>query len=152
MVTHFYTASSLDGFIATSEHSLAWLFTQDFDMDGPMAYPAFVQQIGVLVMGRSTYEWLLAHSETWEYSQPTFVFSHGELPIPDGADVRLVTGGVAEAFPAIAEAAAGADVWVVGGGTARHGPQPRLRLCPVPGPGGPELVSTLRVMRLSRIP
>lgn len=116
MVTHFYTASSLDGFIATSEHSLAWLFTQDFDMDGPMAYPAFVQQIGVLVMGRSTYEWLLAHSETWEYSQPTFVFSHGELPIPDGADVRLVTGGVAEAFPAIAEAAAGADVWVVGGG------------------------------------
>ncbi|MEW1939362.1 UNVERIFIED_ORG: hypothetical protein EDC92_10385 [Dietzia maris] len=31
MTTHFYTASSLDGFIATPEHSLEWLFKQDFD-------------------------------------------------------------------------------------------------------------------------
>lgn len=116
MVTHFYTASSLDGFIATPEHSLEWLVKQDFDMDGPMAYPAFVKQMGALVMGRSTYEWLLAHQDAWEYTQPTFVFTHRELPIPDGADVRLVSDGVADVFPEIAESAAGADVWVVGGG------------------------------------
>ncbi len=29
MATHFYTASSLDGFIATDDHSLEWLFAQD---------------------------------------------------------------------------------------------------------------------------
>ena len=41
MTTHFYTASSLDGFIATPEHSLEWLFKQDFDFEGPMAYRLF---------------------------------------------------------------------------------------------------------------
>ena len=30
MTTHFYTASSLDGFIATPEHSLEWLVKQNF--------------------------------------------------------------------------------------------------------------------------
>ncbi len=56
MTTHFYTASSLDGFIATPEHSLEWLFKQDFDFEGPMAYPEFVKGIGALFMGASTYE------------------------------------------------------------------------------------------------
>lgn len=98
MVTHFYTASSLDGFIATPECSLEWLFMQDFDTDGPMAYPAFIEQIGALVMGSSTYEWLLAHQENWEYAQPTFVFTHREPPVPAGADGRIVSGDVAEVF------------------------------------------------------
>lgn len=48
MTTHFDTASSLDGFIATPEHSLEWLFKQDFDFEGPMAYPEFVKGIGAL--------------------------------------------------------------------------------------------------------
>ena len=47
MTTHFYTASSLDGFIATPEHSLEWLFKQDFDFEGPMAYRLFaVEGVG----------------------------------------------------------------------------------------------------------
>jgi len=33
MTTHFYTASSLDGFVATEDHSLEWLFKQVFDAD-----------------------------------------------------------------------------------------------------------------------
>ena len=64
MTTHFYTASSLDWFIATPEHSLEWLFKQDFDFEGPMAYPEFVKGIGALFMGASTYEWLLSKSLT----------------------------------------------------------------------------------------
>ena len=46
------------------EHSLEWLLKQDFDFEGPMAYPEFVKGIGALFMGASTYEWLLSKSLT----------------------------------------------------------------------------------------
>lgn len=116
MVTHFYTASTLDGFIATEEDSLDWLFAQDFDLDAPMAYPTFIERIGSLVMGAATYEWLLRNQESWGYPQPTWVFTHHSVPVPDGADVRIVQGRPGEVFDAIAESAGGLDVWVVGGG------------------------------------
>lgn len=116
MATHFYTASSLDGFIATDDHSLEWLFAQDFDWEASMPETMFVSGMGALIMGSSTYEWLLRNQETWEYDQPTWVFTHRELPIPDGADVRFVQGAPADLFDDIAASAAGKDIWVMGGG------------------------------------
>lgn len=116
MTTHFFTASTLDGFIATEEHSLEWLFTQDFDFEGPMAYPKFIEGIGALVMGSSTYEWLLRNHESWDYTQPAWVFTHRELDVPEGADVRFVQGDPADVFAQISESVAGRDVWVMGGG------------------------------------
>ncbi|MFV0433342.1 MAG: dihydrofolate reductase family protein [Leucobacter sp.] len=116
MATHFYTASSLDGFIATEDHSLEWLFTHDFDTEGPMAYPAFIEGIGALVMGASTYEWLLRNGGEWSYTQPTWVFTHRELPVPENATVRFTQGDPADVFDSITESSAGKDVWVMGGG------------------------------------
>ena len=116
MTTYFYTAASLDGFIATEDHSLAWLFEQDFDPDGPMAYPAFIDGIGALVMGASTYEWLLRSGEPWGYTLPTWVFTHRDLSVPEGADVRFVSGEPGGTFEAIAASAKDKDVWVMGGG------------------------------------
>ena len=116
MVTHFYTASSLDGFIATDEHSLQWLFDQDFDMDGPMAYPQFIEGIGALAMGASTYEWLLLNQESWDYTQPAWVFTHRKLNKPEGADVRFTSGAPSEVFESIAHSSKGKDLWVMGGG------------------------------------
>lgn len=117
MTTHFYTASSLDGFIATSDHSLDWLLKQDIDEDGPMAYPAFEKTIGALAMGASTFEWVMRHEEgRWGYTQPTWVFTHRDLVVPDGADVRKAEGDVASVHAEMVAAAGGQDVWVVGGG------------------------------------
>lgn len=116
MTTHFYTASSLDGFLATTDHSLDWLMRQDFDMEGPMAYPGFMKGVGALVMGRSTYEWVLRNDEKWTYEQPTWVFTHATLNVPEGADVRFLSGDIGEFFHSIEASAQGKDVWVVGGG------------------------------------
>ncbi|WP_067198822.1 dihydrofolate reductase family protein [Microbacterium sp. XT11] len=117
MTTHFYTASSLDGFIATSDHSLDWLFSSDIDLDGPMAYPGFVDAIGAIVMGASTYEWLLAHSdEPWPYPQPTWVMTHRDLAVIEGADIRFTQGDVARVHDEMTRASNGKDLWVVGGG------------------------------------
>lgn len=117
MATHYFTASSLDGYIATTEHSLDWLLTQDIDMEGPMAYPAFEKSIGALVMGSSTYEWVMRHEEgRWAYEQPTWVLSHRELAVPTGADARVTSAAIPDVHAAMHEAAEGKDLWVVGGG------------------------------------
>ena len=100
MKTQYYTASSLDGFIATEDHSLEWLFPL-VDLEAT-SYPTFVAEVGALAMGSSTYEWLLKHviklgtpDETvWPYSQPAWVFSRRNLVAQAGADIRFVQGDV----------------------------------------------------------
>jgi dihydrofolate reductase len=81
-----------------------------------MAYPSFIEGIGALVMGASTYEWLLRNQQEWEYTQPTWVFTHRELPVLEGADVRFARGRVREVHDEIAASAGDRDVWVMGGG------------------------------------
>jgi dihydrofolate reductase len=48
MKTQFYTASSLDGFIATEDDSLDWLFPLG-DIN-EMSYSAFIAKVGALAM------------------------------------------------------------------------------------------------------
>ncbi len=114
--THYYTASSLDGFIATPDHSLDWLLKQPFDETGPMNYTDFMTGVGALVMGASTYAWVLENDESWSYTQPVFVVTHREFAVPEGADVRFRAGDAAAIHAEAVEAAGGGDVWIVGGG------------------------------------
>lgn len=85
----------------------------------------FMETITVLVEGSTTYEWVLGEEQLldaphkWQgyYGErPTFVFTTRELPVPDGADVRFVSGPVAAVVPEIAAAAGDGDVWLFGGG------------------------------------
>lgn len=119
----YYTASTLNGFLADENHSLDWLFA--VDNAGAPDIGAFTDTTGVFVEGSATYEWvlrtenLLAEPTKWQqfYGQkPTYVFTSRALPIPEGADVRLVNGPVAGVLAEIKAAAAGKDVWIVGGG------------------------------------
>ena len=50
-LTQYYTATTLDGFIADPNDSLEWLFTRDQDHDGPLNYAAFIADVGALAMG-----------------------------------------------------------------------------------------------------
>ena len=137
--TRYYTASSADGFIATADHSLEWLFRQDIDQNGPLGYDTFIQDIGSMVMGASTYEWVLRHmdatGEAWAYDIPCWVFSHRELRVPDGdADVRMAHGQVSQVHADLVDAAHGRDVWIVGGGDlagqfADHGLLDEVTVC-----------------------
>ncbi len=115
MSTIYYTATSLDGFLADENDSLDWLLSQDIDDEGPYNIPSFVTSVGAVAMGATTYEWILTHHDTWEYEQPTWVFAHRELPLADG-DIRFVSGAVDPVHAAMTTAAAGKDLWIVGGG------------------------------------
>ena len=60
--TSFYTATTLDGFIADEHDSLAWLFKQEQrDRDAPLAYDTFIADIGAIAMGWTTYAWVVDH-------------------------------------------------------------------------------------------
>lgn len=114
----YYTATTLDGYIADPDDSLDWLFRQDQDAKGPLNYDTFIADIGAILMGATTYEWLLAkHPDEWFYTMPAWVMTHRDLEPPTvGADVRFASGGVREVYDAMVAAAGGKDLWVVGGG------------------------------------
>jgi dihydrofolate reductase len=118
--TTYYTATTLDGFIADPHDRLDWLFAQDQDEHGPLNYGEFIARVGAIVMGATTYEWILAHNaetgDPWVYDLPAWVMTHRRLPDVDGADVRFAQGDVAALHGALAAAAGDKDVWVVGGG------------------------------------
>lgn len=122
MKTQYYVASTLDGFIATENDSLDWLFPLGSVQDS--SYPEFIEAVGALAMGAATYEWILGNAEAviaevgspWPYNQPTWVFTHRSLPIVAGADVWFVQGDVRALYPEMCAAAQGKNIWIVGGG------------------------------------
>ena len=122
MKTQYFTATSLDGFLATEDDSLEWLFPLG-DLN-ESSYPEFIAGVGALAMGSATYEWMLRNAgmvaaETgspWPYSQPAWVFSSRRLPAIEGADIRFVQGDVRAMHAEMRAAAGGKNVWIVGGG------------------------------------
>jgi dihydrofolate reductase len=128
MKTQYYTAASLDGFIADQNNSLDWLFQfgteEGAEDEGATDYPEFISAVGAVAMGSTTYEWLLdnqiypdaGESRPWPYSQPSWVFTSRELRRVEGADIRFVRGDVRPVHREMAAAAAGKNIWVVGGG------------------------------------
>jgi len=122
MRTQYFTATSLDGFIADSDHSLEWLFQFG---DGPGAsYQTFIERVGAIAMGSHTYEWVLANEiykdpknpKPWPYTQPCWIFSSRMLRSIDNANLHFVEGDVKSVHAQMAQAANGANIWLAGGG------------------------------------
>lgn len=118
--TIFFTAMTLDGYLADENDSLDWLFVQDIDPRGPNDIDAFLAGVGALVMGRTTYEWVRDHLEQtgdkWPYPMPTWVLTHAEPRPIEGADLHFASGAVEPIHAAAGEAAGDKDIWMVGGG------------------------------------
>jgi dihydrofolate reductase len=121
--TQYYTATTIDGFIADQHHSLDWLFEADSGDNADFA--PFFQRVGAFAMGRTTYEWildhdrLLEHPEKWAESYadvPAWVFSNRELPPIPGANLTFVRGDVRPVHEAMRKAAGDRNIWLVGGG------------------------------------
>ncbi|WP_243074735.1 dihydrofolate reductase family protein [Microbacterium sp. SS28] len=121
----FNTATTLDGYIADPADSLSWLFTVPGAGEAESDFGGFLATIGALVMGSTTYEWilhhedLLAHPERWQRSYAdrlSIVMTSRDLPAVPGARLHFRSGSVADVWAELQEAAEGKDVWVVGGG------------------------------------
>jgi dihydrofolate reductase len=124
--TQYYTATSIDGYIADPDNSLDWLFQVEGDGDGqPDRFGAFFAQVGAMAMGATTYQWVLDHEQLldnpdkWQsyYGKVScWVFTHRQLPAIPGARLSFVQGDVGPVHAAMVQAAGGRNVWLVGGG------------------------------------
>jgi hypothetical protein len=52
--TQYYTATTLDGYIADENHSLDWLFEVDRAQDGEHTFGGFFADVGAMAMGATT--------------------------------------------------------------------------------------------------
>jgi dihydrofolate reductase len=164
----FHTATTLDGYLATDDDSLDWLFAVPGADEAEAAFGDFLAGVGALVMGSATYEWMLRHEglldapEKWAGyygTRPTFVFSSRPLPHVRGADIRFVSGVVAEQWTGMRESAGEGHVWIVGGGDlagqfADAGLLDEIRLSVAPatlGTGKPLLPRVLGPERLTLV-
>jgi dihydrofolate reductase len=118
--TQYYTATSIDGFIADSDNSLEWLFTADRSGEAINPFSAFFADVGAFAMGATTYEWVREHdADGWTKAYgntPAWIFTHRDLPRIPGANLTFVQGDVRPVHEAMTAAAAGKNVWIVGGG------------------------------------
>jgi dihydrofolate reductase len=123
-LTQYYTATTLDGFIADPDHSLEWLFTREREEGGILNYGDFIANVGAMAMGATTYEWILDHEFRgkdpaewrWPYDIPCWVFTHRELPGVPGARIEFTSADVRPVHAEMLRAAGERNVWVVGGG------------------------------------
>jgi dihydrofolate reductase len=123
-LTQYYTATTLDGFIADPDNSLDWLFTRKRDDDGALSYGQFIAAVGAMAMGATTYEWILDHEFAgkdqpgweWPYEIPCWVFTHRRLPIVPGAPIEFTSADVPAVHEEMIRAAGEKNVWIVGGG------------------------------------
>jgi dihydrofolate reductase len=122
--TQYFTAASLDGFLADENGSLDWLFRVPHG-EGEGRWKPFFSQVGAMAMGAMTYRWAVEHEkllenpESWRgfYGDvPCWIFTRGGVPLIPGADLRVVSGDVAAVHRDMSSVAGERNIWIVGGG------------------------------------
>lgn len=120
-----YLGCSLDGCIAGPEHDLSFLMEEppapEASAGGGLGFEAFIDQIGVLLMGRRTYQVLLDH-DAWHYGDRlVLVATHHALPpAPQGGKARAVQGSIAALIEEAKASAGDKDIYLDGGDIVRQ--------------------------------
>ena len=106
----YFVACSLDGKIARTDGDVDWLFSDD-----EYGYEEFYANIGVLLMGRKTFELVQTFGD-WPYAdRQTYVFSRS-MADSDLPSVETVQTDPA-AFVNNLSTQSEKDIWLVGGAT-----------------------------------
>ena len=112
-----FIATSLDGYIATENDSLDWLFK--VEGEGDNGYSEFYETVDTVIMGRRTYDWLMEQEmEDFPYEgKECYVFSR--TVSQDNENVKFFSGDVVD-FTNQLKNKEGKNIWVMGGGDLLH--------------------------------
>jgi len=112
-----FIATSLDGYIATENDSLDWLFK--VEGGGDNGYSEFYDTVDTVIMGRRTYDWVMEQEmESFPYEgKECYVFSR--TVSQDNENVQFFNGDVVD-FTKQLKNKEGKNIWVMGGGDLLH--------------------------------
>jgi dihydrofolate reductase len=108
-----FVGTSLDGFIARVNGEFDFLPPGGGE---PHGYTEFMATVDALVIGRNTFDTVLAF-DAWPYEKPVFVLSTRSLPpVPPGAVVERMSGEPADVVAQLSSRGVG-HIYVDGGVT-----------------------------------
>ena len=85
MTNYVYVATSLDGYIATPEGGLDWLYAIPNPDNDDYGYAQFMEGVDAIVMGRKTFEKVVTF-EPWPYDKPVFILSNTLKKLPEAVE------------------------------------------------------------------
>ncbi|MEY8443787.1 dihydrofolate reductase family protein [Lactococcus ileimucosae] len=114
MTVKLYTATSLDGYIATENDDLQWLF--EVDGEGDNGTGSFYAGIDVIVMGKKTYDYIIREeSGQWAYGEKTvYVLSHTTHDNNDQVTFIKSINQIPEFEAGLINSTK--NIWIMGGG------------------------------------
>jgi len=112
-----FIATSLDGYIATEDESLDWLF--EVEGEGDNGYSEFFHRVDTVLMGRKTYDWVVKNTNgDFPYKdEKCYVFTRS--PLENNENVQFVNEDVVS-FTKELKKNDGKNIWLVGGGELIH--------------------------------
>ena len=112
-----YIATSLDGFIARPDGNLDWLTSFPQPKSGDYGYNDLLNSISTIVMGRKTYDEILAFGIEWPYTEyNTYVVTKNKsykTTTPNTFTLNENLGTFVKSIKDKSEK----DIWLVGGGS-----------------------------------
>ncbi|WP_054710508.1 dihydrofolate reductase family protein [Bacillus sp. JCM 19041] len=109
-----FIATSLDGYIATEEEQLEWLF--EVEGEGDNGFSAFYETVDTVLMGRKTYDWInnAGNADEFPYKdKKSIVFTRSS--VEDNDHTHFIDRDV-EGFVKQLKKEQGKNIWLAGGG------------------------------------
>lgn len=109
----------MDGYIATNDESLEWLFRAESKGKGDNGFSEFYETIDTVLMGKRTYDWVMKQDiQEFPYqNKECYVFTRSSFE--DTEHVRFINDDVT-AFVQKLKDQEGKNIWIVGGGELLH--------------------------------
>ncbi|KAH7361105.1 dihydrofolate reductase-like domain-containing protein [Pyrenochaeta sp. MPI-SDFR-AT-0127] len=110
----YNVASTLDGFIASSDNTTHWI-VEDLSID----FTSLYAQFSTFIMGRHTYETMLAFGESNPIKSKSVVVVSSTMSGDQQAGVTVIKDDIIEYIKALKteEVEEGNDIWLMGGGS-----------------------------------
>ena len=114
-----YCAVSIDGYIAGPDDDLSWLGASNPEQpgdSGTISFPAFMEQTGVMLIGRRTFNVVTDFGGDWPYgSTPVLVATTRPLPTDSPETVSACQGDIKQLCDQAMQAAGDKNVYLDGG-------------------------------------